>query len=57
MSVNMIKSLNNILQQVLKKMRELEKKWKNALFLAAPQVNSQIMEHLGYSFIKIITRI
>ena len=38
-------------------MRESEKNWKKILFCAAPQINSKIIEHLGYSPIKITTSI
>ena len=56
-SVSMIEKSNDILQQAFKKMREPGKERIDALFWAAPQVNSQIIEHLGYSPIKIITEI
>lgn len=56
-SVNLIKKLNNILQQASKKIREPGEEWEDALFCATPQVNSQIIEHLGYSPVKIITGI
>ena len=38
-------------------MRELEEKWEDGLFRVAPQVNSWMIEHLGYSPIEIITGI
>ena len=38
-------------------MREPKEEWKDALFRTASQVNSQMIEHLGYSPIKIITEI
>lgn len=38
-------------------MKKLEKKWRNALFHIAPQVNFQIIEYLGYSPVKIIIKI
>ena len=56
-SVDIIEKLNDILQQAFKKMSEFGEKWKDALFQAISQVNSQMIEHLGYSLIKIITRI
>ena len=56
-SVGMIEKSNDILQQAFKKKRERRKEWEDALFRAAPQVNSQMIEHLGYSPVKIITGI
>lgn len=38
-------------------MQEPRKEWENALFCAVPQVISQIIEHLGYYSVKIITKI
>ena len=38
-------------------MRELGEEKKDALFRAAPQVNSRIIEYLGYSPVEIITGI
>ena len=55
-SVGMIENLNNILQQGFKKMGKLGEEWEDALFRDASQLNSQMIEHLGYSLIKIITR-
>ena len=56
-SVGMIENLNNILQQAFKKMCELGKGQEDALFRALPQVNSRMIEHLGYSPVEIITGI
>ena len=56
-SVGLIEKSNGILQQVFKKMRELGKEWEDALFRAVPQVNSRMIEHLGYSPAEIITGI
>ena len=39
------------------KMHKTREEWKNALFWVAPQVNSRMIEHLGYSPVEIITRI
>lgn len=55
--VGLIEKSNNILQKVLKKMRELRKEYKDALFWIASQVNSWIIKHLGNSLVEIITRI
>lgn len=38
-------------------MKELNKEWEDVLFCAISQVHSQIIKHLGYSFVKIITEI
>ena len=38
-------------------MREPGEEWEDALFRAAPQVNSRIIEHLGYSTVEKITGI
>ncbi len=56
-SVDMIEKSNDILQQAFKKMREPGKDWEDALFRAASQVNSRMIEHLGYSPVEIITGI
>ena len=56
-SVGLIDKSNDILQQAFRKMRELREEEKNALFWAALQVNSWMIEHLDYSFVEIITRI
>ena len=56
-SVGLIEKSNDILQQAFKKMCEPGKEWKDALFWAAPQVNSQMIEYLAYSPVEIITRI
>ena len=56
-SIGMIKRSNDILQQVFNKKCEPKKEWKVALFYAISQVNSWIIEHLGYSPVKIITGI
>ena len=55
--VGLIEKSNDILQQAFKKMRKLEEEWEDALFRAAPQVNSRMIEHLGYSPVEIITGI
>ena len=54
---SMIEKSNNRLQQTFKKMHELEEEWQDALFCATMQVNSQMMEHLGCSPVKIISKI
>lgn len=36
-------------------MHKMKKKSKNALIQVISQINSQIIKHLGYSFIQIIT--
>ena len=56
-SVGMIEKSNDILQQAFKKMREPGEEWEDALFRATPQVNSRMIEHLGYSPVEIITGI
>ena len=38
-------------------MQEPGEEWEDALFRAAPQVNSRMIEHLGYSPVEIITGI
>lgn len=38
-------------------MREHKKEWKDTLFWTAFQINSQMIKHLGYFFIKIIIKI
>lgn len=38
-------------------MREPGEEWEDALFRTAPQVNSRVIEHLGYSSVEIITEI
>ena len=38
-------------------MRELGEKWEDTLFQVTPQVNSRMIEHLGYSPVEIITGI
>ena len=38
-------------------MRESGEEWEDALFRAASQINSRMIEHLGYSPVEIITRI
>ena len=38
-------------------MHEPRKEWEDILFCATPQVNSRIIEYLGYSLVKIIIRI
>lgn len=56
-SVGLIKKSNNILQQAFKKIKEHKKDWEDTLFCVAAQLNSQIIEHLGYFLVEIITRI
>ncbi len=56
-SVGLIEKSNDILQQAFKKMQEPGEEWEDALFRAAPQVNSQMIEHLGYFPVEIITGI
>ena len=56
-SVSIIEKSNNILQQAFKKMKEFGEKWEDTLFRSALQVNSQMIEHLGYFPIKIIIEI
>ena len=38
-------------------MSKPRKEWEDVLFYIAPQVNSWIIEYLGYSFVKIIIEI
>ena len=56
-SIGMIEKSYDILQQAFKKMRESREEWEDALFRAASQINSQMIEQLGYSPVKIITGI
>ena len=56
-SVGLIEKSNNILQQAFKKIRQPGEEWEDALFYAISQVNSQMIEYLGYSPVKIITGI
>ncbi len=56
-SVGLIEKSNDILQQALKKMQEPGEEWEDALFCAAPEVNTRMIEHLGYSSVEIITGI
>lgn len=56
-SVGLIEKSNNILQHAFKKMKKPREEWEDALFCAAPQVNSRMIKHLGYSPVEIITGI
>ena len=56
-SFGMMEKSNHILQQTFKKMHKPGEEWEDALFRVAPQVNSQMIEHLGYSPVKIIAMI